>query len=139
MTSNPSSPSPGDTAKLLVTFDRNSVWNERYTIGVDLGQSHDPTAIAIVRRIDDDPARPVFQVGHLALQLRFSFEMSATRLSLVSASPERPGDALAARYRTSAASIFPKRNRLVGLVLKNWAGTGIGLRDGESVARATRR
>ncbi len=65
MTSSPSSPSPRDTTTLLATFDRNSVWNERYTVGVDLGQSHDPTAIAVIRRIDDDPARPVFQVGHL--------------------------------------------------------------------------
>lgn len=31
-----------------------------YTIGVDLGQSRDPTAIAIVRKVDG-----VFQVGHL--------------------------------------------------------------------------
>jgi hypothetical protein len=31
-----------------------------YTIGVDLGQSRDPTAIAIVRKVDG-----IFQVGHL--------------------------------------------------------------------------
>jgi hypothetical protein len=41
---------------------------ERYTLGCDLGQSHDPTAIAAVRRVDDDtydPLRAMFQVGHL--------------------------------------------------------------------------
>jgi len=32
------------------------------------------------------------QTHTLALQLRFSFEMSASRMSLVSASPERPCD-----------------------------------------------
>jgi hypothetical protein len=36
-----------------------------YTIGVDLGQSFDPTAIAIVRRIEDSAGRAIFQVGHL--------------------------------------------------------------------------
>ncbi len=39
--------------------------DDRYTIGVDLGQSHDPTAIAIVRRVDGPSGEPVFQVGHL--------------------------------------------------------------------------
>jgi hypothetical protein len=42
--------------------------HERYCAGVDLGQSHDPTAIAVVRRVDADdfdPARSVYQVGHL--------------------------------------------------------------------------
>src|SRR5512143_545381 len=61
MTSTPSSPSPDKT---IVAFDRNSVFEERYVIGVDLGQSHDPTAVCVVRRIDDGP-RPIFQVGHL--------------------------------------------------------------------------
>jgi hypothetical protein len=38
-----------------------------YTIGVDLGQASDPTAIAVVRKLAEDAAdeRPVFQVGHL--------------------------------------------------------------------------
>ena len=41
--------------------------HERYVVGCDLGQSRDPTAIAVVRRIDDnaDPDRSLFQVGHL--------------------------------------------------------------------------
>jgi hypothetical protein len=53
MSSNPSSP------------------RERFFIGVDLGQSNDPTAIAMVRRIRferpgrDDEKPPTFQVGHL--------------------------------------------------------------------------
>ena len=41
---------------------------ERYTVGVDLGQSFDPTAISCVRRLDaddGDPSRSIFQVGHL--------------------------------------------------------------------------
>ena len=41
------------------------VLTETYVVGVDLGQSHDPTAIAIVRRIDDVTGKPKFQVGHL--------------------------------------------------------------------------
>jgi len=36
----------------------------RFFIGVDLGQSSDPTAIAIVRRVGEEKAA-VFQVGHL--------------------------------------------------------------------------
>jgi hypothetical protein len=31
-----------------------------FTVGVDLGQAHDPTAVAVVRKVDD-----VFEVGHL--------------------------------------------------------------------------
>src|ERR1700733_1365100 len=41
---------------------------ERYVVGVDLGQSHDPTAISCVRRLDaddGDPSRSIYQVGHL--------------------------------------------------------------------------
>ena len=30
-----------------------------------MGQSHDPTALAAVRRLDSYPAKPIFQVGHL--------------------------------------------------------------------------
>ena len=36
-----------------------------YTIGVDLGQSFDATAIAVVRKVRQGLADPVFQVGHL--------------------------------------------------------------------------
>jgi hypothetical protein len=35
-----------------------------YTIGIDPGQVQDPTAFAIVRRVDGD-AKPIFQCGHL--------------------------------------------------------------------------
>ena len=59
MTSNPSSASP------LETLDLNSQYKERYTVGADLGQSQDPTAVAVVRRLDRWPAKPIFQVGHL--------------------------------------------------------------------------
>jgi hypothetical protein len=36
-----------------------------FTIGVDLGQSFDPTAVAVVRKARQGLADPVFQVGHL--------------------------------------------------------------------------
>jgi len=36
-----------------------------FTIGVDLGQSRDPTAVAIVRTVRVAAAAPVYQVGHL--------------------------------------------------------------------------
>lgn len=51
-------------SKVIAAFDRNAQFDERYVIGVDLGQSHDPTAICVVRRLDDGP-KPIFQVGHL--------------------------------------------------------------------------
>jgi hypothetical protein len=36
-----------------------------FTIGVDLGQSFDPTAIAVVRKLRQRVGDPIFQVGHL--------------------------------------------------------------------------
>jgi Terminase RNaseH-like domain len=36
-----------------------------FTIGVDLGQSFDPTAIAVVRKLRRGLADPIYQVGHL--------------------------------------------------------------------------
>jgi Terminase RNaseH-like domain len=36
-----------------------------YTIGVDLGQSQDPTAICVVRKIEDGAGRAIFQIGYL--------------------------------------------------------------------------
>lgn len=36
-----------------------------YTIGVDLGKSFDPTAVAILRKINAGSGRPIFQCGHL--------------------------------------------------------------------------
>ena len=36
-----------------------------FTIGCDLGQSFDPSAVAIVRRVEDANGRSVYQVGHL--------------------------------------------------------------------------
>jgi hypothetical protein len=36
-----------------------------YTIGVDLGQSYDPTAIAVVRKLRPRVGDPIYQVGHL--------------------------------------------------------------------------
>src|SRR5262249_40307300 len=60
--SNRSSQSPD--SKAITAFGRNAVFDERYVVGVDLGQAHDPTAVCVVRRLDDG-ARPIFQVGHL--------------------------------------------------------------------------
>jgi hypothetical protein len=40
----------------------------RYFIGVDLGQSRDPTAIAVVRRIATDPTDPIYARGSLEWQ-----------------------------------------------------------------------
>ena len=63
MTLNPSSPAPlEDLSKTAIAEA------ERYTVGVDLGQSFDPTAISCIRRLeaaDCDPSRSIFQVGHL--------------------------------------------------------------------------
>jgi hypothetical protein len=36
-----------------------------FTIGVDLGQSFDPTAIAVVRKVRPRVGDPIYQVGHL--------------------------------------------------------------------------
>jgi hypothetical protein len=51
---------------VLAAFDLNSQFDERYTIGVDLGQANDSTAIAVVRKIERFPDKPIFQVGHLS-------------------------------------------------------------------------
>jgi hypothetical protein len=40
----------------------------RYFIGVDLGQSRDPTAIAVVRRIATEPTDPICARGSLEWQ-----------------------------------------------------------------------
>jgi len=50
----------------VANFDLNAQFGERYTIGVDLGQSNDSTAIAVVRKIERFPDKPIFQVGHLS-------------------------------------------------------------------------
>jgi hypothetical protein len=45
-----------------------------FTVGVDIGQMHDPTAVAIVRRIEDANGRAQYQIGHLErLPLRTSY------------------------------------------------------------------
>lgn len=40
-------------------------FREHYTVGVDLGQSQDPTAICVIRKFEEARQKPVFQVGHL--------------------------------------------------------------------------
>src|SRR5262249_7994748 len=61
MTLHPSSPSPDKT---IVAFDRNAQFDERYFVGLALGQSHVASAVCVVRRLDDGP-RPIFQCGHV--------------------------------------------------------------------------
>jgi hypothetical protein len=51
-----------------MTSRSSSEFETSYTVGVDLGQSVDPTAIAIVRASpvsDDEDPDPLFQVGYL--------------------------------------------------------------------------
>jgi hypothetical protein len=47
-------------------FSLSARWGERYVVGVDLGQSQDYTAVCVVRRVEEDGHKPVFQVGHLS-------------------------------------------------------------------------
>jgi hypothetical protein len=47
-------------------LDLNAKWGERYTVGVDLGQSNDFTAICIVRKFEEPGQKPIFQVGYLS-------------------------------------------------------------------------
>jgi hypothetical protein len=49
----------------LEPFDMNAQWGEQYTIGLDLGQSRDSTAIAVVRKVEEPGHKPVFQVGNV--------------------------------------------------------------------------
>jgi hypothetical protein len=45
-----------------------------YTVGVDLGQSFDPTAVAVVRKINASSDRPLFQLGYLTrLELKMPY------------------------------------------------------------------
>ncbi len=46
----------------------------------------------LVRPLKDRPVRVDREMLSLALQLRFAFEVGATRFGLMSASPERPCD-----------------------------------------------
>jgi Terminase RNaseH-like domain len=48
------------------SFDTNAQWNERYVVGLDLGQMQDYTALCVVRRVEDNGHKPIFQVGHLS-------------------------------------------------------------------------
>jgi hypothetical protein len=44
--------------------DNGAAANEtRYFIGVDLGQSRDPTSIAVVRRTEIEPTDPIYARG----------------------------------------------------------------------------
>ena len=49
----------------VAPLDLNAKWGERYFLGCDLGQSQDPSAVAVVRRLEEYPAKPIFQVVHL--------------------------------------------------------------------------
>jgi hypothetical protein len=62
MTSNPSFPSPFEDVSPAAAPDAPA---GEFTVGVDLGQSFDPTAVAVIRKLHADTDRPIFQVGHL--------------------------------------------------------------------------
>ncbi len=86
MTLKPSSESP------LENFNKNSQFSERFTLGCDLGQSHDPTAIAVVRRLDNWPSKPVFQVGHLErLPLGISYPAVVSHVTQMLGRPQVRG------------------------------------------------
>src|SRR5262249_5031260 len=66
--------------KIIQSFDREQQFAERYVVGVDLGQSYDPPAICVVRRLDDG-SRSIFQVGHLErLPLNTSYPNIVSRV-----------------------------------------------------------
>jgi Terminase RNaseH-like domain len=48
------------------SFSLNAQWGERYVVGVDLGQMQDYTAFCVIRRVEEDGHKPVFQVAHLS-------------------------------------------------------------------------
>jgi hypothetical protein len=65
MTLNPSSPAPSspfDDVSLAASPDALA---GEFTVGVDLGQSFDPTAVAVVRKLHGASDAPIFQIGHL--------------------------------------------------------------------------
>jgi hypothetical protein len=71
MTSNHSFPSPLEDVSSAAASDAQGA---EYTVGVDLGQSFDPTAVAVIRKLHADTDRPVYQIGHLArLPLQTSY------------------------------------------------------------------
>ena len=92
MTLNHSSPAP------LEDLSRTTVAEaERYTVGVDLGQSFDPTAISCIRKLeadDRDPSRSIFQVGHLErLPLGIPYPSIVRTVAGVLAAPRLRGKA----------------------------------------------
>jgi Terminase RNaseH-like domain len=63
---NPSSPAPSSPFEdVNIAASPDAAQVGECTIGVDLGQSQDPTAIAVVRKIEDSAGRAIFQIGHL--------------------------------------------------------------------------
>jgi hypothetical protein len=57
-----SAPSPFEDVSPATSSDALAA---EYTVGCDLGQSFDPTAVAVVRKLHAGTDRPIFQVGHL--------------------------------------------------------------------------
>jgi hypothetical protein len=43
----------------------NHSLTDTFTVGLDLGQSFDPSAVAVVRRVEQSNGRSLYQVGHL--------------------------------------------------------------------------
>jgi hypothetical protein len=67
MISNYSYPEPEKRTSRPVDFDLTKFFGaEKFTLGVDLGQSKDSTALALVKRVEQPGGKPIFQVGHLA-------------------------------------------------------------------------
>jgi Terminase RNaseH-like domain len=67
-------------------------FREWYTVGADLGQSQDPTAICVVRRFEETGHKPIFQVGHLErLPLGTSYPNVVAHVAALIARPEIRG------------------------------------------------
>ena len=60
--SSPAPSSPFEDVSLAATPDALA---GEFTVGVDLGQSFDPTAVAVVRKLQGTSDAPIFQIGHL--------------------------------------------------------------------------
>ncbi len=112
-------------------FDLNAKWGEQYTVGVDLGQSQDYTAICIVRRLDEAGAKPVFQVGHLSrLPLGTTYPAIVNHVIEVLSHPKFRGKAeLVIDYTGVGRPVFDLF-RVQGM-----APTGLAITGGNAVTR----
>jgi hypothetical protein len=73
-------------------FDLSSVYGERFTLGVDLGQARDHTALALVRRLKNPGGDPSFQIFALRqLPLGMSYPEQVKHVMGVLARPNLLG------------------------------------------------